>query len=313
MATNDACANCGAAMQGEYCAACGQRRFRPEDRRFAHLVTESLGTLTDLDGRLWRSFRALMLQPGRIARDWIDGRRAYWISPVRLFLLANLVYFLAPVVTDLNLPLHNQVRGEAYRQLLPERCADTDGVPRCQWGGQYHSRLTEPLFMRKLARERDEAAARDETFDAPGFEHRYNAQSGAIGKLLVIIHVPFVALMLWLVAWRRKPPRYYAEHFVAALGLVTFVLVLMPLFKPVWWLYVLGHRAIGLPGAGVATIFGYASLAVILAHFALACRRCYDSRWPAATLQGVAAFLALGMASIYVYRPLQFVLALWTM
>lgn len=310
---NATCANCGEAMHGEYCVACGQRRFRPEHRRFAHLVAESVGAITDLDGRLWRSIRALMLQPGRIARDWIDGRRTYWISPVRLFLLANLIYFLAPVVTDLNLPLYNQVRGDAYRQLLPERCADVDGTSRCQWGGQFHSRLTEPLFLHKLAREREQAAAGDDTFDAPGFEHRYNAQSGAIGKLLVIIHVPFLALMLSLVARRRKPPYYYAEHFVVALGLVTFVLVLMPLVKPVLWLYVLGHRTLGLPGAGVTTIFGYASLAVILAHFALACRRCYDSGWLAATLQGVAAFLALGLASIYVYRPLQFVLSLWTM
>src|SRR5690606_1405494 len=161
MATSEACANCDAPMTGEYCAARGQRRFRPGQRRFAHLVSEGVSAITDLDGRLWISLRALMLRPGRIARDWIDGRRAYWISPLRLFLLANLIYFLAPVVTDLNLPLYNQVRGDAYRQLLPERCADVDGTSRCQWGGQFHSRLTEPLFLHKLARERDEAAARD--------------------------------------------------------------------------------------------------------------------------------------------------------
>lgn len=311
MATNDACANCGAPMHGEYCVACGQRRFRPEDRRFAHLVAESVGALTDLDGRLWRSLRALMLQPGRIARDWFDGRRAAWISPIRLFLLANLVYFLLPVVSDLSLPLHNQVRGDTYRSFAAEACADPASNEKCNWGGQMHSRLTEPLFLHKLARERRTAAARGERFDPAAFEQRYNARSADIGKMLVIVHVPFVALALSLVAWRRR--RYYAEHFVVALGLVTFVLVLMPLFKPLLWLYVLGHETIGLPGGNVGQVFNLASLAIILAHFVLACRRCYGGGWLVAALQGLAAFVTLGATSLVVYRTLQFVLALWTM
>lgn len=312
MEPTDHCANCGATMQGDYCVACGQRRFRPEDRRFSHLLRETFDALTDLDSRLWRSLRALVLQPGRIARDWTDGRRAYWISPIRLFLLANLLYFLAPVVSDLNLPLYNQVRGDAYRQLLPEWCADPGNAAVCDWPGQFHSPLTEPVFLRKLAGERAAADARGERFDASGFELRYDAQSAAIGKLLVIVHVPFVALMLWLVV-RRKPPRYYAEHFVVALGLASFILVLMPMVKPLLWLYVLAHRELGLPGGNVGTLFGYAALAVVLAHFTLACRRSYDSGWVRATVQGLLAFVALGLASIFVYRPLQFLLALWTM
>lgn len=307
-----ACANCGAPMEGEYCGSCGQRRFRPEDRRLAALLRDGFDALTDLDGRLWRSLRALMLQPGRIARDWSDGRRAYWISPIRLFLLANLLYFLAPVVSDLDLPLHNQVRGEAYRQLVPEWCAEPGNAPVCAWPGQFHSRLTEPAFLHALAIERSAAAARGERFDGAGFEQRYNAQSAAIGKLLVIVHVPFVALMLWL-ATRLKPPRrYYAEHFVVALGLVSFILVLMPLVKPLLWLAMLAHRGLGLPGGYIGALFGYASLAVVLVHFALACRRCYGGGPARAATLGLLAFLALGLASLFVYRPLQFLLALWT-
>lgn len=312
MPSTGACANCGAAMHGEYCAACGQRRFRAEDRRLGHLFVEFLHGLTDLDGRLWRSLRALALQPGRIASDWSAGRRAAWISPIRLFLLANLLYFLAPVLTDLSLPLHNQVRGEAYRQLAPERCVEPAADPRCTWGGQMHSRFTEPVFLRTLERERARAEARGRRFDPTAFEYRYNARSEAIGKLLVIVHVPFLALALALLAWRRR--LYYAEHFVVALGLVTFVLLLVPLgVSPLAWLYALLQRTLGLSGGSVASILGYAALAVVLLHFAQACRRCYGSRWPTAALQGLLAFVALGATSLLVYRPLQFLLALWTL
>lgn len=239
-------------------------------------------------------------------------RGAAWISPIRLFLLANLLYFLAPVLTDLSLSLHNQVRGEAYRQLAPERCVEPAADPRCTWGGQMHSRFTEPVFLRTLERERARAEARGRRFDPTAFEYRYNARSEAIGKLLVIVHVPFLALALALLAWRRR--LYYAEHFVVALGLVTFVLLLVPLgVSPLAWLYALLQRTLGLSGGSVASILGYAALAVVLLHFAQACRRCYGSRWPTAALQGLLAFVALGATSLLVYRPLQFLLALWTL
>lgn len=311
MQPNNACANCGAPMAGEFCAACGQKRFRAEDRRFVRLAAETAGTLTDLDSRLWRSLRALMLEPGRIARDWFDGRRAAWISPIRLFLLANLIYFIAPVLTDLSLPLHNQVRGSTYREFAPELCGRPGKAWKCD-GGQPHSALTEPAFLQAVRRERAAAAARGEAFVPAEFEQRYGARSDAIGKALVILHVPFVAAMLALLARRRH--RYYAEHFVVALGLVTFALMFMQLVaNPLVWLYAAASRALGgLPQAGVAVI-GYGALAVFIAHFSLACRRCYDSGGAVALLQGLLALLTLAATSLFVYRPVQFLLALWTM
>ena len=54
-------------------------------------------------------------------------------------------------------------------------------------------------------------------------------------------------------------------------------------------------------------------LAIFVGHFAAACRRCYDGGWWRALVQGIAAFVAFAAASMWVYRPAQFLLALWTM
>lgn len=309
---NDAiCANCDAALTGEYCAACGQRRFRPQDRRMAHLLGEAFDALTDFDGRIWRSLRAALLQPGRIARDWIDGRRARWVSPIRLALLANLLYFIAPALTDLNLPLHNQVPGTVYRRYVPAACEAPESAWKCRGVGQPHSRLTAPVLHAALAKARARADARGERFSLDAFEQRYNAQSESIGKLLVILHVPFMAAMLALVAWRSR--RYYAEHFVVALGMVTFLLLFVQVvIKPAAWLYDGVRQWLGIAGGGMPG-FAASGLALLtLAHFVVACRRCYDSRWWLAVLQGFAVFAALGATSIFIYRPAQFLLTLWT-
>ncbi len=278
----------------------------------AHLLGEAFGALTDFDGRIWRSLRASLLQPGRIARDWIDGRRARWVSPIRLALLANLLYFFAPVVSDLNLPMHNQVQGTVYRELAPALCDAAETAWKCRGGGQPHSPLTAPALHAALDKARTQASARGEPFSLEAFEQRYNARAEAIGKLLVVLHVPFMAAMLMLVAWRSR--RYYAEHFMVALGMLTFLLMFVQLvMKPVAWLYIHARQWLGMAEAGMPGIASLVLLVVMLAHFIVACRRCYDSRWWVAALQGVAAFVALFVTSIYIYRPVQFLLSLWTM
>lgn len=308
----DACTNCDAPMAEEYCAACGQRRFRPQDRTLGHLLASFFGAITDLDGRFWRSIKATLLRPGLIARDYMEGRRARWISPVRLFLLANLLYFLAPGVSDLNLPFSNQIRGDLVREFDPAAC--TQKAPRaiCNNNGQWYSGLAEPWLRHKLQHAQSAAQQRDAAFSLRSFAARYNARAASLAKLMVIVHVPFVAAMLWLLTWRRR--YFYAEHFVVALGLVTFLLLFVQLVIwpgsaiHTWFMRQMGNIDSSMPW--------WVLLAVVLifvGHFSLACRRCYESRWPVALGQGLLAFVALAAASILFYRPLQFLLSLWMM
>ncbi|MCX7563245.1 DUF3667 domain-containing protein [Xanthomonadaceae bacterium XH05] len=57
------------------------KRFVQSDHRFTHLLASFFEAATDLDGRFWRSLRALLFQPGRLARDYIDGARQRWMPP----------------------------------------------------------------------------------------------------------------------------------------------------------------------------------------------------------------------------------------
>ena len=129
----DACANCGQAMAGEFCPACGQKRVRDEDRRLGHLLRQAFAVVSDLDGRFLRSLGALAFQPGRLSRDYLDGRRMRWMSPFALFLLANVLYFVLPYgVTDFNLPLQDQAGGQPHSVItadwVPERIARRNEV-----------------------------------------------------------------------------------------------------------------------------------------------------------------------------------------
>ncbi|MFA5684054.1 MAG: DUF3667 domain-containing protein [Lysobacteraceae bacterium] len=308
-AGDDACANCNAVLVGEYCAACGQRRFRDSDRRLGHLLGEAFEQLTDLDGRFLRSLRGLMLRPGRIARDWFDGRKARWMSPLTLFLFANVLFFFAPGLTDLTLGLSMQVPEPVLREFRTPAQNEANRV----LGGQFHSPVTAPLAQRALARAREAADAAGRQFDLDRFAIEYHARSDAIGKALVIVHVPLVALALMLTAWRSR--RYFAEHMLLALTLVAFTLLFIQLvLMPTAWVYLWAMNHLG-PG-GTQSMPTFARLGLVginVGYFAFACRRCYDSGWLLAVVQGLLAFVALAFGNLVVYRGLQLLITLWTM
>ncbi len=60
---------------------------------------EAVEGVTHLDGRFWVTAPSLVLRPGKLTRDYIDGHRASQIPPLRLFLVVLLLVFFIGSVT----------------------------------------------------------------------------------------------------------------------------------------------------------------------------------------------------------------------
>ncbi len=88
------CANCGAELQGPYCHVCGQTADTHK-RSILRLIWESGEALFELDGRLWRTVPDLFFRPGRLARDYMEGRIVRHVPPFRTFLVALVLFIFA--------------------------------------------------------------------------------------------------------------------------------------------------------------------------------------------------------------------------
>jgi hypothetical protein len=89
----DRCLNCGAALSGQYCGQCGQRATSRLISLW-ELVRDAFGDLFELDSRLWRTLIPLLARPGRLTREYLEGRRARFMPPFRMYLVLSLVFFL---------------------------------------------------------------------------------------------------------------------------------------------------------------------------------------------------------------------------
>ncbi len=86
------CFACDEPMHGLYCAACGNKNDNMR-RSISSLGIELFSSLTALEGRIWKSLRSLLLKPGEMAREFSDGARTKWTSPIRMYLAMSLALF----------------------------------------------------------------------------------------------------------------------------------------------------------------------------------------------------------------------------
>lgn len=110
------CSNCGSVRRGRWCSTCGQNDR--EYRRLAPVLSEVVGEMFEADSRVWKSLRMLLFKPGLLSLEFARNRRAYYLSPFRLYLFSSVLFFL--VITIFELPAKELHRLTAFSGVFYE-------------------------------------------------------------------------------------------------------------------------------------------------------------------------------------------------
>ena len=86
------CLNCEAQLAGRWCHACGQDSRDPL-RTVPVLLDELLDAFVSWNARIPRTLRLLFSSPGALTAEFVAGRRAQYLGPVRLYLIASVLFF----------------------------------------------------------------------------------------------------------------------------------------------------------------------------------------------------------------------------
>ena len=86
-----ACLNCGTALVGPHCHGCGQAAH--VHRTLGAFFHDLLHGVFHFEGKVWRTLPLLAWRPGKLTREYVDGRRASYVSPIALFLFCVFLMF----------------------------------------------------------------------------------------------------------------------------------------------------------------------------------------------------------------------------
>ena len=237
------CRNCGTEVNGRYCPNCGQLAASFH-RPILSLIGETISDTFTLDGRLARTLPILLFRPGRLTKNYTEGKRARYVPPFRMFLIASLVFYLvlfALVPPGQYINLDEETRADVT-QGLNEGFNDVDA----QLSQSDRERLEQANIYVDAPGEYQEEIEKQvvRVLDNPD---QFAAQVEAWLPRLSILLVPMTILALTILhIWRRK--LYIYDHAIHALHLHSWmfltgaIAMLLGPYVPgtLLWLYLIG-------------------------------------------------------------------------
>src|SRR2546430_7740598 len=88
------CENCGAPMAGPFCAQCGQAAIDYR-RSFRYVIVDVLDSFLNWDSKFFATIGWLIARPWHLTNEFLAGRRVRYLHPLRLYLLASILFFFA--------------------------------------------------------------------------------------------------------------------------------------------------------------------------------------------------------------------------
>ncbi|MDE2412136.1 MAG: DUF3667 domain-containing protein [Sphingomonadales bacterium] len=256
-----ACLNCGTVLIGSHCHACGQAAH--VHKTLGAFFHDLLHGVFHFEGKIWRTLPMLAFRPGQLTREYIDGRRASYVSPIALFLFS--VFLMFAVIKQVGGSLDDLARidsssafGIANHQdeltRLEQQRADLvrQGKPLNGIDGQIAGRRA---ALEEAQKDKQNIADKVHS-DVPAVQRaitrmkenpglglfKLQANAYKFSWALIPISIPFVWLLF---AWRRRFGLY--DHTV----FVTYSLCFMTLLTS---LVALGQTA-GVPFLAALTVF----------------------------------------------------------
>lgn len=245
------------------------------------LMTEFVGEIFDLDSKAWRSLRPLMLQPGRITNEYLAGRRASYVSPLRLYLTASVLFFILAALTGKTPPLP---LGDAdERRPVIETAQQADGA---------NALIAVSGSCDEITLDIDADWARTWQVHLIESCKRVTADSGKSLErasfdnipVMMVIFIPVLALVMKLLYPLSK--RFYVEHLVFFLHYHAFGFVVLMLMIGIYesgamigWSK-MAWRVVSIAGSGCMALY-----------LLVAMRRVYLQGWLATAAKFVLLFM----------------------
>ncbi|HEX8329436.1 MAG TPA: DUF3667 domain-containing protein [Hymenobacter sp.] len=268
------CASCGTSLAGAYCHECGEKRLHRHDYALKHFLEHAVDTVTHFDLRVLRDLWHQLRRPGFLAAEWLHGRRVRHAPPVQLFLITNLLFYLAAGASHFS-TFETQLRFHFS-------------------SNNFYGRFAYRLVQEHLSKTGLSLEAFAQRFD--GLTHGYS-------KSLVFLFIPLLVGPLWLLFYRQR------RYFVEWLTLATYLFAGILLVYGVMGLLMLGLRwsSLLLPALNHDGVVSLLMVTLTTVYVAAFVRRAFLSQsWPLRWGKALAFTFSFAVALMIPYRFMLF-------
>jgi hypothetical protein len=255
------CLNCNAEVQGRFCQVCGQENTEPFETAW-HLVTHFFNDITHFDGKFFSTLKYLISRPGFVSREYMIGRRASYLNPVRMYVFTSAIFFLIFFsLNHIDVNRDTLVNGHKLTEITKmdsttfsaftkgitgnkpmtrvefEKYIDTISGAGIRVGTGNYKNKAEYDSLLKHGIVKDNWIQRKLTYKVIELAEKYHNDKRMIGASflnalvhsfpqMLFISLPLFAFVLKCLYYRRKQ-YYYASHVIFSIHLYVFVFIFL--------------------------------------------------------------------------------------
>jgi hypothetical protein len=186
------CATCGNDHPENYCPSCGEKPFEPKQLSFKEFIEELFEGFLHFDNKFFRTLKQLVTKPGQLSLDYTHGRRVWYMKPIQLFLVMNLIFFILAFHNMYSLPLNNYITYNPFIRFN-----------------------TQHIIKQELA---------NSHLSLKEYTQVFNEKIKGLSKECIFLFIPFYGLAFYAFFFKKK--QYFVEHLVFATHFCTFILLL---------------------------------------------------------------------------------------
>ena len=186
-ATQSICANCSAPLdpQFRYCPQCSQK-INLHRLTLHDIIHDAIHYFTHADKGILGLMKDLIVSTGKVAREYVTGKRKKYFPPLNFFLIAGTLYVLAMSIAN------PPVKYNAYEEAVK-------AIPKLAQAPQHVKDYVTRLFER---------------------QHKAETIITKYSNSVAMLAVPLVCLIYWL--FYIKGRYNYTEHLIANLYISGF-------------------------------------------------------------------------------------------
>lgn len=186
------CKNCKTKFKGKYCNTCGEKVVEQGDFTVKSIVGQAVGAITNLDSKVFQSFKLLLFFPSKLTSKYVEGIRMPYMKPFQIFLICNIIFFI--------------FLGEIDLFRTPSK-----------W---FFSENFDGLKVMDIVR----GISAEKGLTKEEIAVSYDKKSLDYSKGLIFLLIPFIALVGKLLNLKKKVE--YGKHLIFATHFFSFVLLI---------------------------------------------------------------------------------------
>jgi len=229
-----------------YCPNCGQKNSNRKVG-IGYFISELLGSFFNFDSKFFKSLFPLIFQPGKLTKQFNEGKRVRFLPPLRMYLFSSFLYFFV-----LSIFTNTIISSDASLQENINFTTDTTRLSNEMW--EILSDSTKAKFKTASTPQQLKLLTEDENFmnaisfwqkfvlrtNSKIWELRSVPQTQFISQLLtnssimLFFLMPLFAFLLKLFYYKKS---LYIDNLVHSLHIHTFIFLMSIVLILLLWLF----------------------------------------------------------------------------